>query len=54
MDRLLLVVVPVVALWVLLLFAPASADLAIAERLGFGALVTLFYAPLMWLRILNR
>ena len=50
----LLVAVPLIALWLLLLLAPASAPLSIAERVAFGSLCTFTYGPLMTLRIRDR
>jgi hypothetical protein len=47
------IVVPVVAFWLLLLFAPASSRLALGERIGGGVLFAAFFVPLMWFRMRN-
>ena len=53
-DLILLVAVPIVALWLLLIFAPRSDALSMTERIGFGVLFSVTYGPLMTMRIRNR
>ncbi|MGH9289307.1 MAG: hypothetical protein ACRD0V_13645 [Acidimicrobiales bacterium] len=44
------IVAPVVVLWLLLLFAPASSRLAIGERVAVGIVGTAIIVPMIWFR----
>ena len=47
----LYIVLPLVVLWVLLLFAPASSWLGFGGQIGIGAFFTVFFLVRMWARL---
>lgn len=50
-ERLILILGPILGVWFLLLFSPA--DFSTQERIAIGLLFPLVYGPLMYLRIKN-